>query len=228
MDENRYRKNILLPGIGIKGQEKLSESSVLVLGVGGVGIPCAMYLAGMGIGKLGICDGDTVELHNLHRQVIYRTADVGTYKVDRAYDFLSALNPDINIEVYKRFADSDFVRDMAQRYDVIVDAVDGMKNKCMIEEAVSVYRTPVVHVGIGGYMAQIGISRYPHEKFRNLLNGHGDGKREPSGTFAPTCGVAGSIAAGEAVKLILGMSDETSDKILQFDLNDNYFSDIFI
>ena len=76
MDENRYRKNILLSELGMNGQKKLLSSSVLILGIGGVGCPCAMYLAGIGIGKLGICDGDSIELHNLHRQIIYKTEDI--------------------------------------------------------------------------------------------------------------------------------------------------------
>ncbi len=230
MDENRYRKNILLGEIGINGQKKLLSSSVLILGIGGVGCPCAMYLAGIGIGKLGICDGDTIELHNLHRQVIYKTEDIGAFKADKAFDFLNGLNPDISIEVYKRFADADFIREKAQEYDVIIDAVDGFDNKKMIEEAVSIFRTPVVHVGIGGFIAQIGVSKYPHEKFGKLLNEYSEDNSLPSfrGTFAPTCGVAGSIAAGEAVKLILGIDTDASDRILQFDLSDNYFSNITI
>lgn len=228
MDENRYLKNILLPEIGEDGQKKLLSSSVLILGVGGVGIPCAMYLAGFGIGRLGICDGDTVELHNLHRQIMYKTKDVGLHKVDVAYDFLTGLNPDIRIESYKRFADPDFIREKAQEYDVIIDAIDGIDNKMMVEEAVSIFHTPVVHVGIGGFMAQVGVSKYPHEKFSKLLSGCSDAAKSSGGTFGPTCGVAGSIAAGETVKLILGIHPETSDRILQFDLADNFFSNICI
>ncbi|KAJ1893304.1 hypothetical protein LPJ66_005835, partial [Kickxella alabastrina] len=140
----RYSRQLLIPEIGTKGQLKLRNSSVLVVGTGGLGSPCALYLASMGIGRLGLTDHDTVDQSNLHRQVIHTEAACGMPKVVSALTGLSRLNSMCNVRAYDVLLDSANAKDIMRGYDVVVDATDNAATRYLINDACVMLGIPLV------------------------------------------------------------------------------------
>ncbi len=142
---NRYQRQIQLKEFGLEAQQKLSNAKILIVGVGGLGCPAAQYLAGAGVGNIGLVDGDKVELHNLHRQVLYATEDVGKSKVEVAQQKLQGLNPSIDIHIFNEHITADNVFDIAADYDFILDGTDQFATRylldkyCVLESKVYVY-----------------------------------------------------------------------------------------
>ena len=120
----RYSRHIILKEVGVKGQKKLLDSKVLIIGAGGLGAPAAMYLAAAGVGTIGIADADEVDLSNLQRQIIHATKDVGKAKVLSAKETMEAMNPDIKINTYRTFVSADNIMDLIKDYDFIIDGTD--------------------------------------------------------------------------------------------------------
>ena len=144
----RYSRHFLLPGIGERGQARLLRTKVLLVGAGGLGSPTALYLAAAGVGTLGIIDADRVDLTNLQRQILHRTADVGRPKVDSATDTLKALNPDINVVPHRVRLTADNAREIIRDYDVVVDGSDNFETRYLVNDVCCLERKPNVHGSI--------------------------------------------------------------------------------
>ena len=141
----RYSRHIILKEIGVKGQKKLINGSVLIIGAGGLGAPAAMYLAAAGVGKIGIADADVVDLSNLQRQIIHTTADVGRPKVESAAETMRAINPDVEVVTYHEFISSANIMDIIKDYDFVLDGTDNFPAKFLINDACVMADKPFSH-----------------------------------------------------------------------------------
>ena len=146
----RYSRHIILKEVGAKGQKKLLNSSVLIIGAGGLGAPAALYLAAAGVGTIGIADADEVDLSNLQRQVIHATKDIGKPKVISAKESMEAINPDVTVKTYQTFVDSENIMDLIKDYDFIIDGTDNFPAKFLINDACVMAKKPFSHSGARG------------------------------------------------------------------------------
>ena len=151
----RYSRNILLEQVGGAGQEKLLAARVLIVGVGGLGSPAALYLAAAGVGTIGLLDGDEVDLTNLQRQIIHHTADIGTRKIVSARQRIEAINPDVAVRTYDVRAQADNVREIVREYDFVIDATDNFPAKFLVNDACYFERIAFSHGGILQFEGQL-------------------------------------------------------------------------
>lgn len=218
----RYLRHLVLGEIGGKGQEKLLSSSVLVIGIGGLGSPAALYLAAAGIGRIGIVDGDQVDRTNLQRQVIHHTPDLGALKVASAGAKMRALNPGILIEEHPYFLDHTNILDLVKRYDFILDCTDGFPIKFLINDACVLANKPFNHAGVLRWDGQtITCLPWKSASYRCIF------KHMPPAGAVPTCaqagvlgamaGTLGTIQATEAVKYLLGQGELLENRLLVYD-----------
>ncbi|MGI5892132.1 MAG: HesA/MoeB/ThiF family protein [Bacillota bacterium] len=149
-----YARNIALAEVGESGQEKLLNASVLVIGNGGLGSPVLIYLAAMGIGHIGLCDGDSVSYTNLNRQVLYRIGDIGRSKSEVAAARLKSINPDLRVDIYKEFLTTENACDICRGYDIIVDCLDNFPTRLILNDACIELGIPFVHAGVYKYYGQ--------------------------------------------------------------------------
>ena len=214
----RYSRHIILKEVGVRGQKKLLESRVLVVGAGGLGSPAAMYLAAAGVGTIGIVDDDIVELSNLQRQIMHVTSEVGKPKVESAKDMLSALNPGIEIRTYRTLLTSENVMDIISDYDFIVDGTDNFPAKFLINDACVIAKKPFSHGAVFRFNGQL-MTYVPGEGpcYRCVF-------REPPEHAVPNCrqagvmgamvGIIGCMQAVEAIKYIVGVGRLLTGKLL--------------
>ena len=151
----RYSRHIILKEVGAKGQKKLLNAKVLIIGAGGLGAPAALYLAAAGVGTIGIVDADEVDLSNLQRQVIHTTADIGKAKVQSAKETMNAINPDVTVNTYRTFVTSENVMDLIKDYDFIIDGTDNFPAKFLINDACVMAKKPFSHAGIIRFKEQV-------------------------------------------------------------------------
>lgn len=219
----RYERNIMLEDIGISGQEKLQNSRVLVIGCGGLGSPCALYLAASGVGKIGLCDFDVVEESNLNRQILHTTFDIGRDKTRSAKEKLTALNPEITIETHQEFS-----RQILKNYDFIVDATDNFAAKFLINAACVAENRAFCHAGVLRYVGQC-LTVLPKKSacvacvFENPENQSPDPKNVQisafkAGLFGALPGVFGVIQAHEAIKFCLKKHENLTNTLLTCDI----------
>ena len=218
----RYSRHIILKEVGVKGQKKLLEGKVLIIGAGGLGAPVAMYLAAAGVGTIGIVDADEVDLSNLQRQVIHTTSDVGKAKVQSAKETMEAINPDVKVITYREFVDSTNILDLIKDYDFIIDGTDNFPTKFLINDACVMAKKPFSHAGIIRFRGQL-MTYVPGQGpcYRCVF------KNPPPKDAVPTCkqagvigamgGVIGSLQAMEAVKYLIGKGDLLTGKLLTYD-----------
>ena len=218
----RYSRHMLVPEIGIEGQQKLLDAKVLLLGAGGLGSPTALYLAAAGVGTLGIVDDDVVDLSNLQRQVIHSTAGIGTPKVDSAEAAIHALNPDVKVVKYPVRIDASNIVEIIQDYDVIVDGVDNFPTRYLLNDATVRLKIPVVSASILGFDGQLSVFKpYDGPCYRCLF------REPPPAELAPSCGANGVLGvlpgtmgllqATEVVKLIVGIGEPAIGRLLLYD-----------
>src|SRR3989441_7418103 len=158
----RYSRHLVLPEVGPEGQGKLKHSSVLVVGLGGLGIPAAVYLASAGVGRVGIADSDLVEMSNLQRQFIFSEADLGRSKVDAAVEKLGILNPEIRVIPHPVRLDSSNVMEVIREYDVVIDATDNLPSRYLINDACVLQAKPDVFASVLGFDGQASVFSTPH------------------------------------------------------------------
>lgn len=224
----RYSRQIILPNVGGKGQEKLLNSKVLIIGAGGLGSPAAVYLASAGIGKLGIVDSDAVELNNLQRQILHTTKDVGRPKVESAKATLNALNPDVEVTPYKLRLTSENIMDIVKEYDIIIDGSDNFPTKYLVNDACVLSDKPLSHGGIFRFDGQA-ITILPKESpcYRCVFAEPPPPGLVPScqeaGILGAVAGIIGTIQANEVLKYILGIGDLLTGKLLIFNALDSSF-----
>ena len=218
----RYSRHIILQEVGVKGQKKLLNSKVLIIGAGGLGAPAAMYLAAAGVGTIGIADADEVDLSNLQRQIIHGTSDVGKAKVKSAKETMNEMNPDVTVNTYRTFVTSENIMELIADYDFIIDGTDNFPAKFLINDACVMAKKPFSHAGIIRFQGQL-MTYVPGEGpcYRCVF------KNPPPKDAVPTCkqagvigamgGVIGSLQAMDAVKYILGVGELLTGKLLTYD-----------
>ena len=218
----RYSRHIILPEVGAKGQKKLINAKVLIIGAGGLGSPAALYLAAAGIGTIGIADADDVDLSNLQRQVIHATADVGKAKALSAKETMQAINPEVSVNIHRFYVVADNVMELIADYDFIIDGTDNFPAKFLINDACVLSKKAFSHAGIIRFKGQL-MTYVPGAGpcYRCIF------REPPPPDAVPTCrqagvigaigGIVGSLQAMEAVKYIIGKGDLLAGSLLTYD-----------
>ncbi len=184
----RYSRHLLVPEVGLDGQQKLLDAKVLLLGAGGLGSPTALYLAAAGVGTLGIVDDDVVDLSNLQRQVIHNTPRIGVPKVDSAEQVINELNPDVKVVKYHTRLDASNIMEIIEGYDIIVDGVDNFPTRYLLNDATVRLQIPVVSAAILGFEGQLSVFKpYEGPCYRCLF------RQPPPAELAPSCGANGVL-----------------------------------
>ena len=195
----RYSRQIMLPQVDIEGQQKLIDSTALIIGMGGLGSPSALYLAAAGVGHLIIADFDQVELSNLQRQIIHHTGDIGKDKVDSAKEKLLAINPNIQVDVVKQLSD-DNLGSLINQADVILDGTDNFKSRFAINKASVENKKPLVSAAVIRFEGQLCVFKgYESDQpcYQCLYSEEGSGRENcvENGVLAPVAGLLGSLQA---------------------------------
>ncbi|MBQ7451560.1 MAG: molybdopterin-synthase adenylyltransferase MoeB [Prevotella sp.] len=217
----RYSRHLLLDGFGLEGQQRLLDARVLIVGMGGLGSPIALYLAAAGVGTLGLVDGDTVSLTNLQRQIIHGTPDVGRSKVDSAAESIIRVNPEVKVEKHELFLNEDNALDIIRDYDFVVEGSDNFSAKYLVNDACVMLGKPFCIGGINRYAGQVMTHRPGTACYRCLF------PEPPAREDVETCamvgvlgtiaGMLGTIQATEVVKCIVGVGEPLYNQLLTFD-----------
>jgi molybdopterin/thiamine biosynthesis adenylyltransferase/rhodanese-related sulfurtransferase len=228
----RYSRHLLIPELGEAGQRRLLESSVLLIGAGGLGSPASLYLAAAGVGTLGIVDDDVVDESNLQRQIAHSTQRLGDPKVESARDTLTALNPDVQVKTFnERLSSENIDRILGEGWDVIVDGADNFPTRYLVNDASVWHGIPVVHGSIYRFEGQATVFQ-PGEGpcYRCLF------PTPPPPELAPSCaeggvlgvlpGVIGSLQANETIKLLAGIGEPLVGRLLLFDALSATFTEV--
>jgi adenylyltransferase/sulfurtransferase len=220
----RYSRHLLIPEIGLAGQERLLRARVLVVGAGGLGSPVLQYLAAAGVGRIGIVDDDVVDLTNLQRQTLFATPDVGRQKVDVAAERVRALNPDVAVDAYPLRLDAGNARDLVRPYDAVVDATDTFGSRYLINDACRLEDKPDVFASIFRFDGQVTVFAPGGPCYRCLFP-----SPPPEGSV-PTCaeggvlgvlpGIVGAWQASEALKVVLGIGKPLAGRLMLIDALD--------
>ena len=227
----RYSRHIILEEVGLRGQEKLLSSRVLIIGAGGLGSPAGLYLAAAGVGQIGLVDADRVDVSNLQRQVIHHTADVGVEKTESAAAKMVAINPDVRVRKHNEFARADNVRQIVREYDFVIDGTDNFAAKFLINDACFFERKPFSHAGILRFAGQL-MTVMPDESacYRCVFDAPPPPGSVPScsqaGVLGVLAGVVGSLQACEAIKYVLGQGGLLTDALLTYEALDAKFRKI--
>jgi len=218
----RYSRNILIREIGPEGQEKLSAASVLVVGAGGLGSSALLYLAAAGVGRIGVIDGDRVDLSNLNRQVIHGERSIGRRKVESASEALRSFRSDLSVDALPEALTAENALEVFRRYDVVIDGSDNFPTKYLCSDASVLTGVPLVHAGVlrfGGQITTVVPGRGPC--LRCLIAEVPPRKDSPTcseaGILGASAGAFGSLQAVEAVKLITGAGDPLAGRLLSLD-----------
>jgi molybdopterin/thiamine biosynthesis adenylyltransferase len=224
MDDNqllRYSRQIMLPQIDALGQQKLLDSTVLIVGMGGLGSPAAMYLASAGVGHLILADFDIVELSNLQRQIIHGTGDLGRNKVDSAYDRLKQLNPDVTITRFKQVLDDGTLADLVPQVDLVVDGCDNFDTRFAVNRACVKYHKPLVSGAAIRFEGQVSVflndGSGPCYHCLYKEGGEEEMRCSENGVLAPLTGLIGSLQAIEAIKVLAKTGETLSGRLLLID-----------
>jgi molybdopterin-synthase adenylyltransferase len=219
----RYSRHIILSEVGGKGQKKLSQAKVLIIGAGGLGSPAGLYLGAAGIGTIGLVDGDVVDLSNLQRQILHTTATVGTSKVESGRQTLAAINPEITIKTYQHHVSADNIMGLLPDYDIILDGSDNFSTRFMVNDACYFAKKTLISGSIFRFEGQLTTIK-PHQGYpcyRCLY------PEPPPAGLVPNCqeagvlgvlaGTIGVLQASEAIKEILGIGETLADRLLIYD-----------
>lgn len=207
----RYNRQMMLPGIGEAGQEKIQQAKVLVIGAGGLGCPVLQYLAAAGIGTLGIVDFDIVELHNLHRQILYNDEQIGESKAVTAKKVLQKLNPGLNYNIYDRKLTGENAADLIRDFDMVIDGSDNFSTRYLVNDTCVLLNKPLVYGSILNFEGQMAVFNHKGSKnLRDLFPSPPDPKDVPNcslnGVIGTLPGILGSMMAHETIKLITDLS----------------------
>lgn len=219
----RYSRHILLPELGIDAQARFAAAHALIIGAGGLGTPAAQFLAAAGVGTLTLCDPDLVDLTNLQRQILYSTADVGAPKVDAAKARLNAINPDVRIETVPARVGPNELAGLVAAADVVLDCCDNFATRHAVNRACVAARKPLVSGAAIRFDGQVAVfdRRDSTSPCYHCLFGEGDELEETRcatmGVFAPLVGIIGATQAAEGLKLIAGVGETLSGRLLLLD-----------
>lgn len=219
----RYSRHILLPQIGIEGQNAIVSARVLVVGAGGLGSPAALYLAAAGVGTLVLADGDTVDLTNLQRQILHSQAGVGRLKVDSGRETLARLNPETHVETLPRRLEGAELDEQVAQADVVLDCSDNFATRHAINRACVAHRTPLVSGAAVRFDGQLSVFdlRADASPCYHCLFPEGEDVEEVRcavmGIFAPLTGIVGAVQAAEALKLLAGCGETLTGRLMLLD-----------
>jgi adenylyltransferase/sulfurtransferase len=219
----RYSRHILLPEIGIEGQQRLLDAHVLMIGAGGLGSPAALYLASAGVGTLTICDGDVVDLTNLQRQIMHRETAVGRPKVDSARDTLLAINPHVRINAIQERVDGPRLAQLVASADIVLDGCDNFATRHAVNRACVAARKPLVSgagIRFDGQLAVFDLRDAQAPCYACLFPESGENEEmrcAVMGVFAPLVGIIGAMQAAEALKILTDTGQSMSGRLLLLD-----------
>ncbi len=225
----RYSRQIMLPEIGEAGQRKLADAKVLIVGLGGLGCPVSLYLTGAGVGRIGLCDPDTVSLTNLQRQTLYGEDMVGEAKVSAAHRRLASLSADTEFELLYDGLTADNAAAVICRYDLIVDCCDNHATRYLIDDVCRELRKPWIYASIGEYTGCVSTFLPGEAGYADL---YADRKKlealppSAAGVIGAVAGIIGSIEAAETIKLICGFGERLSNRLLVADIKSMTFRTI--
>ena len=217
----RYSKQIILKNIGISGQKKISSARVLIVGVGGLGCPLALYLTNTGIENIGIVDNDKVDVSNLNRQILFNTTDVGKYKVVQAREFLKKINKKVKINIYKYRLTKKNIKNIINKYDIICDCSDNFTTRYLLNNFCFKSKKILISAAISKFDAHIFNFNFTKNvpcykcfmpEIPNVEN-----KCDTEGILPTVAGIAGSLQANEVIKSILDKKNELVGKMIIFD-----------
>jgi molybdopterin/thiamine biosynthesis adenylyltransferase len=227
----RYSRHIILKEVGGKGQKRLLNGRVLIIGAGALGSPAALYLAAAGVGIIGIADSDVVELSNLQRQIIHHSGDLGIAKVESARQKMEAVNPDVKVNTHQLWIGADNILEIIRNYDFVIDGTDNFAAKFLINDACVMAGIPYSHAGILHFIGQT-MTILPNQSpcYRCVF------PEPPPPNTIPTCsqagvigvlpGVIGSIQATEAIKFLLGVGELLTGRLLVYDAEELDFQTV--
>jgi adenylyltransferase/sulfurtransferase len=219
----RYSRHILLPEIGIDGQQRLAAAHALVVGAGGLGSPVTLYLAASGVGRLTVCDHDKVDLTNLQRQIAHDTTTIGLPKVESARRRLQLINPQTRVDAIEERVAGERLKQLVSDADVVIDATDNFATRHAINRACVEFRKPLVSgagIRFDGQIAVFDLRRADSPCYHCLFPEQGELEEmrcAVMGVFAPLVGIVGSVQAAEALKLIMGIGESLSGRLLLLD-----------
>lgn len=219
----RYTRQMILPEIGEAGQKRLNAASVLIVGLGGLGSPASLYLTGAGVGRIGLCDPDTVSVSNLQRQTLYTVSDVSHRKTDAAYNRLSALSPHTTFEQWHDGLTERNAEKIIAGYDIVVDCCDNHATRYLIDDICGRLGIPWVYGSIGAFDGRVSIfmpgglrysDLYPERKTLSSL------PPSSGGVIGPLPGIIGAIEASETIKTICGFGETLAGRLLAINIKD--------
>jgi len=225
----RHARHLLLPEVGIEGQRRIQQASVLIIGAGGLGSPVAMYLAAAGVGRIGLVDDDKVDLSNLQRQLLHGTKDVGRPKVASAQETLLGIDPDVRVEIHHtRLSPENALSLMGEGWDIVVDGTDNLPTRYLIDDACTLLGLPWVYGSVFRFEGQVTL--FGHEggpRYRDLYPvapppGAVQGCNE-AGVLGVLPGLVGTLQATEVLKTIIGLGPSLSGRLLVIDTMDMAF-----
>ncbi|RLA08182.1 MAG: molybdopterin-synthase adenylyltransferase MoeB [Gammaproteobacteria bacterium] len=224
----RYNSSIMLPEIDIKGQQKLTQSKVVIMGLGGLGSPVALYLSSTGIGNLTFVDFDKVDITNLQRQIIHSTDDIKKNKTISAREQALKINPDIKINCIDKKLNPQELNNLFKTADIVVDCTDNFASRFAINAACVQSKTPLVSAAAIRFEAQISVYRadLPNSACYNCLYAISKDEREncaEQGIIPPLVGIMGSMQALEVIKVLLNIGKSLQNKLLIFDAKNTNF-----
>lgn len=225
----RYSRHLILNEVGGKGQKKLSQAKILLIGAGGLGSPAGLYLAAAGIGTIGLVDGDVVDLSNLQRQIMHSTATVGMPKVESGKKTLTAINPEITVNAYHQLVDADSILPLISQYDIVLDGSDNFSTRFLVNDACFFAKKTLISASMFRFEGQLTTIK-PHAGYpcyRCLY------PEPPPAGLVPNCqeagvlgvlaGTMGILQASEAIKEVLGIGETIADKLVIYDALDMKF-----
>ena len=221
-ERRRYKRHLLLPEIGGQGQKALGDARVLVVGMGGLGCPIASYLVAAGVGRVGLCDGDVVEMSNLQRQTLYTTPDIGKLKVEIAATRLKAINPGVTFVPHAEFLKEENALGIVREYDIVVEGLDRFAPRYVVNAACIKARSTLISAAIGRFDGQVAMfepGRVDAPCYACLVPEPptDEAACEAEGVLGAVPGVVGSLAAMETIKLICGMNSALRHEMLIFE-----------
>ena len=219
---NRYSRHLVLPEVGVDGQERIKQGRILIVGAGGLGSPAALYLAAAGIGKIGIVDFDKVDENNLQRQIIHSTEDIGTLKTESAKNSINNLNPNVKVEIYDVKLNSKNAMEIIKNYDVVIDASDNFPTRYLVNDACVLLKKPNVYGSIFRFEGHASVFNFDDGPCYRCMFPNPPPKEDiPScaegGVLGILPGIIGTIQATEALKIILRKVDVLSGRFLVYD-----------
>jgi len=228
-ETRRYARHLVLKGMGGGGQQALKASRVLIVGAGGLGSPAIAYLAGAGVGTLGIAEHDSVSLSNLQRQVIHTTAGVGTNKGESAKAFAHALNPEVRVDLHAVAVTVDNAASLLANYDLVLDGTDNLATRRAVAGAAEAMQRPLVSGAVSMFDGQVTVFAPGGPGFGDLYPADASDDDMPSceatGILGPLTGVIGTLMAMEAIKLITGIGEPLIGRVLTYDSQGARFSE---